>query len=212
MVLQIWAADGLADQIRREIAPYAQVTQKPQVLAVAEPLQLSVDVEGLLRSCPQLKRCFLQCERLYCPPISIGFVREDFTVLGMGDFNPQPKSGGTLFEKGTYVVCMDTAVGGGSWGAEGSPFRNGSEEDVGSDADSAETAEDEGRSSFIVPVVEQGMVEKVVFSIVAGSLALWDFSPPPAQEWQLPQPSTSSPVGRPRTDIRGIISQRHLSE
>ena len=213
MILHIWATDGLPDQTRRETAPYAKVIQKPQMLAIAEPLQLDVDVEGLLWSCPLLRRCLLECQRLYCPPIYAASVKEDFSVLGTIDSSPEPKSGGVLFKKGTYVVGMHTAIGEDSWGIEGSLPRKGTEKETGLDASLAGTTEAEGNPSFIATTtVEQTIVERTIFSIVAGCLALWDFSPQSSRIWELPKPTTSSPVGQPRSDVRTIISQKHPSK
>lgn len=51
-----------------------------------------------------------------------------------------------------------------------------------------------------------------VCAIVAGLLAIWDVHPLHSQDLEIPKPLTSSPISRPRTECRVLLSQRTLSD
>ena len=85
------------------------------------------------------------------------------------------------------------------------------EKDVESDqAARVDTPAKRVRATDIDTNADQAVVQSGVFYVVAGVLTLWDFSPISPKEWQIPQSTTSSPVGRPMTDIRVMIAQRDL--
>ena len=214
VLLHIWATAGLAAQIREEIAPHAKTTQKPQLFAIPEPLQLKIDLDGLLWSCTSLQSCFLKCERLYCMSTFAAVVKKN-CALSVASVKPMTRaqSSDIRIEAGTYLIGVHTARTETLQEAERFMPQRWKESKVRSgQADLIDTPITEACQTDRNADVEQFLVECGVFSIVAGVLTLWDLSPVLTREWQIPHSTTSSPYRRPNTNVRVMIAQRNLSE
>ena len=76
MLLKIVATPELADQIKKEVAPFAQVA-KDQASGQS---RLKMDTSSLINSCPILKATFFETMRMYTAGTSYKKVNQDLTL------------------------------------------------------------------------------------------------------------------------------------
>ena len=76
MLLEIVATPKLADQIKKEIAPFAEVARDQ----ATGQSQLKMDTPSLINSCPLLKATFFESMRMYTAGTSYKKVNQDLTL------------------------------------------------------------------------------------------------------------------------------------
>ena len=210
MLLHIWDAPGLAQEIRREIQPYTKATQPPSAFGLPEPARLKIDLEGLLCSCPVLKACFYECLRLYSAPMSVRKVKTSFS---MGEHN----SGGSdpqlvRLEAGTFLVaplgiqhhdasCFDN------------PLLFNSRRFLSTGRDGKPKCDPGALKPWGVgesACPGRHFAEKQVLAFVAAILSLWDMEPIGWKGWAIPSHDVHLVVATPRTDLRVLVRPREL--
>lgn len=207
LLVRIWAKPGLIEEVRKEIAPFAQASQAPQQFAVPELPRLKINLEGLVRSCMLLKACYYECLQLDSAPILIRSVRQDFTLT---ETHP---SGLTGENSAKYVLKAGTSVA--------VPLNAHLKDPRYIDCPSVFKP-----SRFLVPsrnddgtrIVDAGTLqpfgggeaEREIMALVAGILVLWEMEPTNPTGWVIPGHTASTGVAAPSTSIRVRIRRRRL--
>lgn len=108
IILRICATPGILDRVRAEIAPYAVVVTPPQGSHFPGPKSLSLDAEGLSRSCPLLKACYLEALRLHSASVTVKQVQKDVVVTESATDKPGGHTQSYVLEAGSYVeICHE---------------------------------------------------------------------------------------------------------
>lgn len=218
MLVHIWAKPGLVQQIRDEIALFAQTTQPPQLFSIPELPRLKLDMDGLVRSCPLLRASFHETIRLHSMPTSIRSVQRAITFheaqgpnrtsgssrsfaleagstiaapLALHHHDPRYfESPTTDFQPSRFLESSENAAEGKHHGNEGEMLRAW------------------GVGSSTCPGRTFG--EQQVLAFVAGILALWDFEPA-GSEWVIPKQTERAVLSVPAADIRVRLKPRQIS-
>jgi cytochrome P450 len=215
LLVRIWAKPGLIEEVRKEIAPFAQASQAPQQFAVPELPHLKIDLKGLVGSCMLLKACYYECLRLDSAPISIRSVRQDFTLTETHPSGlPGEHSAKYVLKAGTsvaiplnahlkdprYIDCPSMF--------KPSRFLVPSRNDDGARIADAGTLEPFGGGEAMCP--GRDFAEREVMALVAGILVLWEMEPTNPNGWVIPGHTASTGVAAPSTSIRVRIRRRQL--
>ena len=202
LLLHIISTARLGDRIRDEVRSYVRVKQDPAILGFSVSPQLTIDTEGLEKSCSLLRVCFKLCVKRYCPTVSIGMVKDAFKVdgdthkislrNGKSKSHTKPSSYSVLIPSRTHNIqaAFDQIV-------VEEPVEVSSNRPASSHEDS-DPCEDSERA--------------IILSLVAGILSVWDITPDSATYGKIPKPKASSLFLNPTSDARMTIAQRQLND
>ncbi|KAE8146134.1 cytochrome P450 [Aspergillus avenaceus] len=82
-LLRLYADPSLLDEVRKEVAPYVNAhrpTKEETGFPFEEPPRVSIDLEGLVQSCPLLKASFYETLRLDSADMSLRELTSDLTI------------------------------------------------------------------------------------------------------------------------------------
>ncbi len=229
MLLHIHTDPTLLTQIRAEIAPFVLITQPPQVLSIPSPPRLSINLSGLVTSCPLLKSCLYECLRLYTTPKSTRFVDKD-TII----HDPEGKVKSHqdyLLEKGSYITAPLTLLHHNPayfWQPrEFQPrrFIKAKENDTLAehDAHSTEKPRPHPPQTFHHPSTlhpfgigpsacpARAYAEAEILAFTAAIISLWEFQPASPKGWVIPDRTDREIVSVPKRDLRVKVQARKLS-
>ncbi len=102
MSLHLYSNLDIAGRVLAEMKPFLKASQPPQEFGVPEPPRLHVEIDGLLKSCPTLKACYVETLRLYSNPWSSREVTQDVRLR---------KNTGKGIDQHEEIYCLK----GGGW-------------------------------------------------------------------------------------------------
>lgn len=212
MLIHIWTTPALWDRTRREILPFAKVTAGSKILSVSESPRIQLNITGLRELCPLLTACLTECVGRYFAPVSLTKIKKTFNVRdGKSKTNSQAQFTSFHGQAGDFVATVSTPLQHSKEAFESIAASNAIAS--GSSSKGAGLAVNLGKISEGTALsvdMENETVVAGVLSIVAGILALWDFTPTSKKLWEVPKPRTTSPSQKPATDFRIMIAQRDL--
>lgn len=221
ILVRIWATPGLVEQLRDEIATVSKTSQPVQRFAILEPPRLQIAGDGLSRSCPLLKACYLECVRLYSIPISVRSVKRPFTLIEpASDQSPSAKSQSFLMEAGDHIAIPFVAQ---HFDPLLFPSPNAFQPERFLEPRTITINKNKillpsiGADRLQLPKSEQCLypqpasAETEILAFVAGILALWDFEPIGSNTWAVPEPKQSVGIALPSREIRVRLRRRQLA-
>lgn len=198
LILYIYSTPGLADTLRKEVAPFMTLSDSPDRKDIT-----AIDTSGLSRECQLLKSIILETFRLAFGAVSTRFVKRPITVkdgdhthqLHPGTFLSVPHSFSqrdpSLYPNPDKFVpdrFLETDPSSGKlvtkygklrpWGAGASMCR--------------------GRL----------FAEKELMAIGAALVMVWDISPAGSGEWKLPEMVGGPGPVKPKEEVRVVIERR----
>ncbi|OJK03285.1 hypothetical protein ASPACDRAFT_50635 [Aspergillus aculeatus ATCC 16872] len=216
-LLRIYADSALLAKIRQEIAPFIKITRPSREetgLPFDEPPRMSIDTEGLIKSCLLLKASFYETLRLDSAALSFRNVTSDFTVTESEedatlDGLSQPRS--YKFKKGDAIVIPHAVIHN-----DHRYFSNPNQFDplrfVTTDPD---TGEKKASMDVIKPFgggvsgcKGRAFAERKLLAFSAAIIALWDVEPAQGNDFAIPEHRPSAAAFLPKTDIRVRMRQR----
>ena len=215
MLVRLYATPGLVDQLREEMAPFANAFQPPRIFGLPEPPRLQLALDGLIRSCPLLKACYLECLRLDSEPTSIKSVKQDFIVTETEDDvleGVRPMSfvlrAGTFVHIPLAVHQLDPRFFPSPNAFRPERFLQLSDKDDGKLIAHHGTLKPWGGGHSIC----KGRIfaEREILAFVAGVVSLWDMKPAGPGGWKVPSHRRSTAVALPASDIRVALQRRDL--
>lgn len=212
MLNRIYADKDLLAKLREEIAPYVDIVQPKQELAVPElPTFRAFDVEALCTRCPLLKSCYVESLRLDTASWSLKVVQEDFVLQGR-----EKDAQGWLLRKGEYAHAAhdlhntdpayfaDPMV----WKAD-RHVKYGGEDGKEGTADLGSLRPYGGGTSMCKG---RAFALKETMAFTAAIIALWDFEPRGGGEWKMPRHKKATGVYSTSDDTRVWIKRRKLPQ
>lgn len=207
ILLHISADPSLVQQIRNETSPYAKATQPPQTLAIAEPPQLSIDANGLVKSCPLLKACFHECVRLHSTPTSVRSITKTFEATSPTSDSSHILEAGKFVAAPLHLHHHDPSIFESPYIFQPSRFLPDNTKRI-KDTTMADKLKPWGIGSSACP--GRAYAEKEVLAYVAGIFALWDFEPTDRRGWVVPGQRERAVVCVPDVDVRVRVRSRPL--
>ncbi len=215
VIWYIYSDADLKASILEEMAPFAHLTAVESDLPIAEPPKLTIDLDGLLHSCPLLKATFFETMRLVSPSTSYKAVAESFNITESAedaalDGKPQPQT--YRFTKGTYI-CIPHGVhsmDGRYWKnpQEFTPRRFFVKDEKN---DPKKTSVDMGSMKVFgggaTMCKGRNFAEREVLVFVAAVLTCWDMEPVGGQ-WRHPGSVMGSGAFLPKKDVRVRLRRR----
>lgn len=215
MLIYVWAEPGLVQRIRDEIEPFARTTQPPQLFTILELPRLTLDVDGLVHSCPLLRSCFYETLRLRTTPTSIRSVQKGITVDEAYGLRPKGEvSQSFALEVGSIVAAPlflhhhDPHYFENPALFRPSRFLESSEDFKQKQTVNEGMLRPWGAGKVVCPGRDHA--EHQVLAFVAGILALWDFHPA-GSKWVVPGQIERAVVSVPSSDIKIGLQPRKLS-
>ncbi|KAL2002139.1 hypothetical protein VTN02DRAFT_589 [Thermoascus thermophilus] len=216
-LLHILADPALLSGIRREIAPYVKATRlSPQEtgLPFTEPPRLSVDMDGLLNSCPLLKATYYETMRMDTAPFSYRELTADLTLTESEEdatLNGSSEPRTYNFRKGEYVVIPH-----GAHNKDPLYFPDPdrfdprrfilTDPETGKETVDLRTLRPYGGGTSMCK--GRGFAEREILVFTAAILSLWEIEPADKAGWKIPGQKPSSTAFLPKNDIRVRLSHR----
>lgn len=233
-IIRILADDDLRTAVLKEIAPYARSSRpdsKETGFHIQEPPRLSLNLEGLLTSCPLFRATVWETIRLHTASFTYRKLRSDVTLVeSEKDAELAKHVGGAhpyCLRAGEYVCVpqsvLNTHPAYFSDPEEFDPrrFQRGSpdEEKPSSDPSAPRQEGNTTTSSAALPKLElDGMPpftgaddqlsEQLVMMFTAAVLATWDIQPVGSKSWKVPKRKLGSLVFGPARDVRVRMKYR----
>ncbi len=214
LLFRIWATPGLAEQVRKEITPFAQASQAPQQFVLAELPQLKLDADRLVGSCPLFKACYYETLRLHSAPILIRSVKKDCTLVEHANTFPCHHSAKHVLKAGSSVAIplnahlKDPRYIDSPCLFQPSRFLADSGSGDGAQIALAGTLTPFGGGEFVCP--GRGFAERNVMAFVASILVLWDMEPINPRGWVVPGHIAAAGGTSPSTDVNVRIRRIKL--
>jgi Cytochrome P450 len=237
VIWYIYSQPTLLAQIRGEIAPFVQLTARPPSgLPIPEPPKLTLNLDGLIRSCPLFKATFFETLRLKSPSTSIKAVTETFSVTesaedAMLDGKSEPQT--YRFERGSYI-CIPHGVHqmDERYWKDPKTFNprrffvdnnNNANENIG-DEKEQQTEREKTKSTTTVDMGTmrvfgggstmckgRNFAEREVLAFVAGVLTVWDIQPVEGK-WRDLGGVVGAGMLVPKRDVRVRLKRRGVGE
>lgn len=216
-LLHILADPALLSGIRHEIAPYVKATRlSPQEtgLPFTEPPRLSVDMDGLLNSCPLLKATYYETMRIDTAPFSYRELTADLTLTESEEdatLNGSSEPRTYNFRKGEYI-----AIPHGAHNKDPRYFPDPdrfdprrfilTDPETGKETVDLRTLRPYGGGTTMCK--GRGFAEREILVLTAAIISLWDIEPADKAGWKIPGQKPSSTAFLPKKDIRVRLSHR----
>jgi len=210
-ILHILNTPGLAERVRTEISPYAQVSKPVSIGSFSEAPKLKLSHDGLAKKCPLFKATYFEALRLSNQPWSMRQIgSEDVTisskqasdsqafVLGRGEYvtiphdlhmrDPKYFKEPEKFQPERFLVCSEDGELTAKIGTI-RPYGGG-------------------------PSMCKGRVfaERECLALVAGVLMMWDIEPVDKKKgFIIPEQKKTTAVSLPIHDTRARIKRRQFS-
>lgn len=198
LILHIYSTPGLAERLRKEVAPFVTLSD-----SVTKKDVTAIDTLGLLRECQLLKSVILENLRLAFGAVSTRFVKRPITVkdgehthqLHPGTFLTVPHS----FSQRDPALYPD-------------PDKFVPERFLETDPSSGKRVAKYGKlrpwGAGASMCRGRLFAEKELVGIAAGLLMLWDISPAGGGEWKLPEMVGGPGPVRPKEEVRVVVRRR----
>lgn len=216
-LFHILADPTLLTRVREEIAPYVKVTRatpEETGLPFAEPPRISINLDGLLNSCPLLKATYYETMRMDTAPFSYRELTADLTLTesvedAALDGLSEPRT--YSFRKGEYI-----AIPHGVHNKDPRYFPDPEKFDprrfILTDPDTGkESADMRTLSPYgggMTMCKGRIFAEREILAFTAAILSMWDIEPANKQGWKMPGHRPASTAFLPKKDIRVRMSQR----
>ena len=229
----ILADDNLHAEIAREIAPYARASRpdmRASGFSIPEPPELSLDLDGLLRSCPVFKSTFLETLRLHTSSITYRKLTEKITLAeSEEDASLAGRDSHSYhFHTGEYIAAPQYLLNTDPLHFEDpkefKPCRYVEEPSEEKDPSSISATEREtlSKKQLNLPELEgilpfavrdpdgegEEFATRAAIAFTAAMLAMWDIRPADSGPWELPEQKMGSLVLGPTTDARARLRLR----
>lgn len=215
-ILRIFADQTLLEEIRKDIAPYAKAVRASREetgFPFQEPPRLSIDQDGLYKSCPLLKASYYETMRLDSAPLSFRRLTSDISVTeSTGD----ARNAG-LTRPRTYKIQkgQNVAIPHGIFHKDTQYFSNPDQYDplrfIRTDP---ETGTKKAHMHTIKPVdgtFEHGgcmSAEREVLPFIAAIAVMWEIEPTSGKRLIIPEHKPASITFLPKKDIRVNLRSR----
>ena len=209
-LLHILATPGLANRLRAEIAPYAQVSKPASIGTISEAPKVELSPEGLAKECPLLKSTYFEALRLSAQPWSVRYLASD--VILKGD-KSDPDACPFIMKKGEYVtVPHDLHMRDPKYFKDPDKFnpdrflvRN---KDGSLSTDMGTIRPYGGGISMCKGRI---FAERECLALVAGVLVFWDIKPVDEKTgWTIPSQKKTSAVSLPVHETRVKIKRKRF--
>ncbi|KAI1005302.1 hypothetical protein K3495_g2913 [Podosphaera aphanis] len=207
LILYIHSIPGLIERIRKEIAPYAIVSQGITIGKISEAPKLSLLPQNLSQDCPLLKACYFEALRLTDQAWSLRAADRDIQVPRNNFTNHASFN----LTKGEYV-----AIPHGLHMQDPKCFENPEIFDPGrfllkNGNLSAEISKIRPYGGGASMCKGQIFAERTCLSLVAGVIAFWDLESADKESgWRVPERQNSFAISIPAHDIRVRIKRRRF--
>ncbi|RLL96231.1 hypothetical protein CFD26_100710 [Aspergillus turcosus] len=216
-ILRIYSDPALLEEIRNEIAPFAKVhkpSREETGFPFQEPPKLSLDPDGLFRSCLLLRASFYETMRLDSAGLSFCEVTSDLTVTE----SPEDAAAAGLAQPRTYRIEKggNIAMAHGVVQKDPQYFSNPEQFDplrfIVTDPDTGAKKAD---MHTIYPFGGGGscckgraFAERTILLSTAAIISMWDIEPASGKDFTIPGHRPSSGAFLPKNDIRARLRMR----
>lgn len=229
----ILADDGLHAKILKEISPFAQASRpdmRASGFSIPEPPRLSLNLDGLLKSCPLFKSTFHETLRLHTSSFTYRKLKEKITLteseedaaLAKRDHRPYQFHAGEYIAVPQYLLNSDPLhfEDPAEFDARRYFDAPAEEKDAtpASDKDNVPLStkqpnmpELEGILPFAPKDLEcegEEFAARAVMAFTAAVLAMWDIEPVDSGPWEIPKEKMGGLVLGPTSEIRAKMKLR----
>lgn len=209
-LLYILATPGLAERIRAEIAPFAQVSKPESIGKFSAAPTLTLSHGGLAKNCPLFRATYLEALRISNQPWSVRQIASDVVIQGeKKDSDPNA----FMLHKGEYItIPHELHMRDPKYFTDPEKFdpeRFLIHNDDGTLSTDMGTIRPYGGG----PSMCKGRVfaEHECLSLVAGVLVYWDIEPADKEAgWIIPKQKKASAISLPVKDSRVRIKRRRF--
>lgn len=214
-ILRIFADRTLLEDVRKEIAPYAKAT-RPSLeetgFPFQEPPRLSIDLDGLCKSCPLLRASVYETMRLDSAPLSFRKLTSDITIA---ESNGDARKAGLTHPR-TYQLHKNdnVTIPHGVFHRDTQNFSNPDQYDPLRFIRTDGTGK---RVAYLHSIKPSGgslgcedcmPSETDILAFTAGILAMWDIEPTSSKGLVIPEHKPASVTFLPKKDIRVGLTRR----
>jgi cytochrome P450 len=209
-LLHILATPGLAERIRAEIAPYAQVSKPISIGHFSAPPTLTLSHEGLAKNCPLFKSTYFEALRISNQPWSVRQIATDVVISGDKKATDPVAF---LLRKGEYItIPHDLHMRDPKYFKDPEKFEPERflvhKEDGTLSADIGTIRPYGGGHSMCKGRV---FAERECLALVAGVLVYWDIEPADKKAgWVIPKQKKASAISLPARETRVRIKRRRF--
>ncbi|PYH88084.1 cytochrome P450 [Aspergillus ellipticus CBS 707.79] len=216
-LLRIYADPSLLQAIRKEVAPYVKIsrpTREETGFPFQEAPKMSLDAEGLVKSCPLLKASFYETLRMDSAPLSFRGVTSDFTITESNEDAAlvgaaQPRS--YEMKKGDSIAIPHAIINNDphyfSKPGEFDPLRFiVIDPDTGEKTASPHTIKPFGGG--VSGCKGRAFAERKLLAFSAAIVSMWDIEPTQDKGFAIPGHRPSGAAYLPTTDVRVRMRQR----
>ncbi|EAW08003.1 cytochrome P450 [Aspergillus clavatus NRRL 1] len=216
-ILRIYSDPALLEEVRKEIAPYVKVSRPSREetgFPFLEPPKISLDSDGLFKSCVLLKASFYETMRLDSASLSFREVTTDLTVTE----SLEDAAAAGLTQPRTYAIKKGENVSVVHGAVQRDPrfFSNPDQFDplrfVITDPETGEKrAEMHTISPFgggVSGCKGRAFAERKILLFSAAIISMWDIEPVEGSEFKIPRHRRSTGQFAPKNDIRVRMSTR----
>lgn len=213
MLLHIFQTPDLAHNLRHEIKDHVQAIEPENAFRLPEPRRVSINANGLLSSCPTLRKCLDECIRLYTDGTTVLQAEKTFSINTQ---NPHPNSANNppiqrlvKIDAGDILILDPAAHLDRLHYHPFDPARPPSEAST-LYRECMSKLEENGKGPSI-------QTESQILLTVAAIIALWDIEPMGGtgdgggSGGKVPRSRWNSMVASPASDVRVAIKPRKLS-
>lgn len=219
LLLRILSTEGLLEDIRSELAPYAKVVANTDGFGIQQA-KVSIDQKGLVSACPLLKASFIESMRLDSATWSLKKLKQDVQITADGGgTDGQGKTAGRSYQlkAGSYIeVPFDQHFSDPKYFPEPAVYRPlrhivaATPNITGNPKSTAEWGSVRAFGGGTHRCPGRLYAEQEVLACVGGILSLWDFEPI-GSKWQLPKSKKSTGPMMPTEDVRVRIRRRSFA-
>ncbi|PWY65313.1 cytochrome P450 [Aspergillus heteromorphus CBS 117.55] len=216
-LLRIYADPSLLKTIRKEIAPYVKIsrpTREETGFPFQEAPKVSIDAEGLVKSCLLLKASFYETLRMDSAPVSFRGVTSDYTITESAedaalDGVAQPRS--YEMKKGDSIAIPHAVIHNDphyfSKPGEFDPSRFiATDPETGEKKTSVHTIKPFGGG--VSGCKGRAFAERKLLAFAAAIVAMWDIEPVQDGGFTIPDHRQSGAAYLPTRDVRVRMKQR----
>lgn len=222
-IFRAMATPDVHDQIEEEISLYARAfrpSREETGFPIQDPPKLSIDLDGLLRSCPLLRSCYYETLRIDSAAISIRELTDDLTLIDTRDGDEEDSHAiaedrGCL-SKFTLPRGDRLVVPHGVIQNDGHYFSNPASYDLTRFI--VTEGENGPKKAYMHTMKPFGMgvsackgqvfAERAAIAFTAAILSMWDIQPVAETGWTAPPRKYATAALLPAKDIRVRFKQR----